>query len=155
MRLLVGAVVAIVLLVAAPVAQASQRYAAPTGSGETCSTAAPCALAEAIKKAEAGDEVIIAAGTYTQGPTLTPNSPKVFVHGDFSGPMPTITGTVSGAVPIGVPAVGGRLSYLEIINRSEPNAVAAACNPGGTLDRARLVAETNPTAKGLTFITAR
>jgi parallel beta-helix repeat protein len=39
----------------------------PTGSGTTCSAAAPCALSQAIGQAQAGDEVVLGAGTYYQG----------------------------------------------------------------------------------------
>ena len=39
----------------------------PAGSGTACSAAAPCALSQAIGQAHAGDEVLLAAGTYTQG----------------------------------------------------------------------------------------
>jgi hypothetical protein len=140
-RALVAAAFA-ALLAAAPAADAEVRYAAPTGSGTACSQATPCPLAEAITEAEAGDEVIITAGSYAVGPTLMPKSPKVFVHGDFSGPMPKIIGTgMGGNVPIGVPAADGRLSYLEITSVTGSKAFAAACNPGGTIERVRLFAE--------------
>src|SRR5262245_49984313 len=152
MRLLVGVVLAVILSIAAPVAEAAQRYAAPGGSGEFCSESAPCDLAQAIKGAESGNEVIVRAGTYEVGTSLGPKSPNVFVHGDFSGPMPTVIGTKSGAVPILVPAMGGRLSYLEVVNRSEPNPVAVACNPGGTIERVRAVAESSGKALGLLLI---
>lgn len=39
----------------------------PAGVGNTCSTAAPCALTQAIGQAQAGDEIVLAAGTYHQG----------------------------------------------------------------------------------------
>jgi parallel beta-helix repeat protein len=39
----------------------------PTGTGTACSAAAPCALAQAIGQAKAGDEVLLGAGTYYQG----------------------------------------------------------------------------------------
>ena len=39
----------------------------PAGTGTACSSAAPCALAQAIGQAKAGDEVVLAAGTYYQG----------------------------------------------------------------------------------------
>ncbi|HEX7500866.1 MAG TPA: hypothetical protein VF524_11275, partial [Polyangia bacterium] len=39
----------------------------PTGSGTACSTAAPCALSQAISQAQAGDEVVLDAGIHYQG----------------------------------------------------------------------------------------
>ncbi|MBN2002204.1 MAG: right-handed parallel beta-helix repeat-containing protein [Anaerolineae bacterium] len=42
-------------------------YAAPTGTGTTCSLAAPCALSAALNRAQAGDEVVLREGVYTQG----------------------------------------------------------------------------------------
>jgi parallel beta-helix repeat protein len=39
----------------------------PSGTGSTCSSAAPCALSQAIGQAQAGDEIVLAAGTYYQG----------------------------------------------------------------------------------------
>jgi len=38
-----------------------------TGSGAACSAATPCALSQALSQAQAGDEVLLAAGTYYQG----------------------------------------------------------------------------------------
>jgi len=39
----------------------------PTGSGTVCSAATPCPLSQALGQAQAGDEVLLAAGTYYQG----------------------------------------------------------------------------------------
>lgn len=39
----------------------------PAGAGTACSEAAPCALSQAIGQAQAGDEVVLGAGTYYQG----------------------------------------------------------------------------------------
>ena len=152
MRLALAVAAFAVLFPAATVAQAAQRYASPTGSGEFCSETAPCDLAEAIKKADSGDEVIVRAGTYEVGPTLAPKSTHVFIHGDFAGPMPRIIGTGNGNVPIGAPALGGRLSYLEITAINESSALAVACNPGGTVERVRAVAQSKNNATGLLLI---
>ena len=40
---------------------------APAGSGNACTTAAPCALTQALGQVQPGDEVVLAAGTYYQG----------------------------------------------------------------------------------------
>jgi hypothetical protein len=39
----------------------------PTGSGNSCTTATPCALSQALGQLKAGDEVVLSAGTYSQG----------------------------------------------------------------------------------------
>jgi hypothetical protein len=148
MRLALTAVVIAILFSAASEAEAAQRYATPSGSGEFCSETVPCSLAVAIKKAQSGDEVIVGAGTYEVGPTLAPKSDPVFIHGDFSGAMPKIVGTGKGNAPI----ISQRLSYLEIIAVNESKATAAACNPGQTMERVRLVAESQSMATGLLLI---
>jgi hypothetical protein len=50
---------------AAPAMAATTYYASPTGSGSTCSESAPCAMTTAVKKAQAGDSVLLGPGTYT------------------------------------------------------------------------------------------
>jgi hypothetical protein len=40
---------------------------APSGTGSACSTAAPCALSQALGQAQAGDEVHLSAGVYATG----------------------------------------------------------------------------------------
>jgi hypothetical protein len=52
-------------LTAAAPAHATDYYAAPNGSGTTCSQAAPCSAATAIGKPSAGDNVYFRGGTYT------------------------------------------------------------------------------------------
>src|SRR5262249_31357837 len=60
-RLLAAALAGAALLASAASAQAAQRYAAPAGTGETCSQQAPCSLVTAIGKASSNDEVIVTA----------------------------------------------------------------------------------------------
>src|SRR5262247_2141556 len=50
-----------------PVAHAtgSSRFVTPTGSGSTCSQAAPCSLTTALAQSVSGDSIYLAAGTYT------------------------------------------------------------------------------------------
>lgn len=40
---------------------------APSGSGTTCATTTPCSLSQALGQAQAGDEVLLTAGTYYEG----------------------------------------------------------------------------------------
>ncbi|NJN55601.1 MAG: hypothetical protein HC804_13120 [Anaerolineae bacterium] len=71
------------------------RYAAPTGSGTTCSQIAPCALQTAVSGANNGDQILVMEGTYTSLPgTPTLNITRsVTISGgfapDWSGPDPT------------------------------------------------------------------
>ena len=46
----------------------------PTGSGATCSLLSPCSLAEGIRRAQAGDEVMLRGGVYYQGDISLPRS---------------------------------------------------------------------------------
>jgi parallel beta-helix repeat protein len=39
----------------------------PAGTGTTCSASAPCALSQAVGQAQAGDEIVLGAGTYYLG----------------------------------------------------------------------------------------
>lgn len=139
MRLVLAALATAAALTAAPAAQGAQRYAAPGGSGNACSQAAPCSLPEAITKAASNDEVIVGPGTYSVSAPLFPpaEAANVYIHGDLSAPMPRIAG-MTGGVPIGMTA-GSHVSYLEISN-SGSFAAAAICNPGGLIDRVRLLA---------------
>jgi len=62
-RVLFGVVLLIsVLFLVHP--RANSYYAAPKGSGSSCSSAQPCSLNNAIDKARSGDEVILKDGTY-------------------------------------------------------------------------------------------
>jgi hypothetical protein len=141
------------VLIGAPLAGAAQRYAAPDpiGSGTACSQAAPCSLEQAITKAATNDEVIVTTGAYSVSKPLFPPelSTNVNIHGDTSAPMPKITGSTGGGVPVGMSA-GGRLSYMEITN---PGAVSntAVCSLGGLIERVRLLGS-GEGAAGLTMI---
>jgi hypothetical protein len=82
-------------LATAPAAlAATQRYASPTGSGTTCSQAAPCDVVTAINNAGSGDEVILATGDYgtpsARIATRTVNNNPVNVHGEDGQPAPTL-----------------------------------------------------------------
>lgn len=46
----------------------------PTGSGTTCSLAVPCALLEAISRAQPGDEIVLRGGVYYAGAITLPRS---------------------------------------------------------------------------------
>jgi len=49
-------------------------YVSPSGSGGACSQASPCALAEGLSQAQAGEEVVLRGGVYYQGEMDMPRS---------------------------------------------------------------------------------
>src|SRR5829696_6259 len=135
-----GIAVFVVALALAPAAQAAQRYAAPAGAGpQPCSAAAPCSLKDALGGAKANDEVIVTAGAYSlSAPTdLSPEATGAYVHGDFAGPRPTITGSVSSYL-LGVSTAKSRVAYLDITNAAEFSG-AFKCDDEVTVERMRMV----------------
>jgi hypothetical protein len=129
---------ALFALGATPAAQAAQRYAAPSGLGMECTQAAPCSLKEAITKAEANDEVVVTAGTYPVGESIiTPfGVQSIDIHGEPSGPMPVIAGTLGGKLL--VVGAGASLRYLEVTDTAPTNPIALVCV--GSVERVRVSA---------------
>jgi hypothetical protein len=123
----------------APAALAAQRYAAPEGLGaEPCAMAEPCSLEEAVGKAEINDEVIVTGGTYTVASNVypPPEATNLYIHGDFAGPAPVLSGTLFGPV-LPVSNSGSRISYLDIRN-TESNGGGLSCGPKSTVERVRI-----------------
>jgi parallel beta-helix repeat protein len=95
----------------------------PTGAGTACSTAAPCALAQAIGQAQAGDEVVLGAGTYYQGELTVSRS------GTATAPI-TIGGAVGAILDGADPAAftwtsqGGGV-FATTVNEPDPHLVTA------------------------------
>jgi len=80
-------------VVALPVAQATDYYASPTGSGSTCSEAAPCSLNTAAGKPAAGDTVYLLSGTYTGlRPSKSGTSTAWITFAAAPGALPVIEG---------------------------------------------------------------
>jgi|GEM_PF-1068003 len=96
---------------------------APNGSGTACSNATPCALSQALSQAQAGDEVLLAAGTYHAGSLTVSRS------GTVTAPI-VIRGT-TGAILDGAdpesftwtPGAGGVFSTT--VNQPDPHLVLA------------------------------
>jgi hypothetical protein len=135
MRLALGGIVSLAVLLAAPSAEAAQRYAAPNGTGEACTQAAPCVLKEAIAKAKANDEVIVGTGTYAVAEPLFAEGEGVYIHGDFTAPMPAIKAALSGPVINGT--LNSRIAYLEVDNLSK-SAGGVFCPQGSFAERLRV-----------------
>jgi hypothetical protein len=105
-----------ILLIAVPGASAAARFASPSGSGTTCSSAQPCDVVTAVNGAATNDDITIEAGTYGSptpiATTLDDEGKKLTIHGQAGQPRPVI---VSGA-GIGVELLGNgsRLSNVDI-----------------------------------------
>lgn len=118
-----GAVLAVGLVAfAAPAAaSAAQRFAAPTGSGTTCSQPSPCSLVTAVNSASPSDEVIVAGNQGSYGTLASPISTQltdaglVNLHGAAGQAMPVIYSNVPADNAI-VLNNGGTLSDLDIEN---------------------------------------
>ena len=89
----------------ARVAGAADYYASPTGSGSTCSQAAPCSAGTAAGKTNPGDTVHLADGTYSYtvtatdaaGNTSQPSGALAFTVDTMAPNAPTISdGAVQG-----------------------------------------------------------
>jgi hypothetical protein len=128
------------LLALASPAQAAQRFADPESSGpEPCLESAPCSLKQAVDNAKSNDEVIVGSGIYILSSTdveVAPAKTGVYVHGDFSGPRPTIVGAYPGSAMVGMFGPDGRLAYLDVTNNS--NGGTVACYGGVTVERMKV-----------------
>jgi hypothetical protein len=100
-------------------------YVAPNGSGTACSLAAPCSLTEGLSQAQAGEEVILRDGVYSQGEIDLPCSgaagAPIVIRG-YDGE----TAILDGADPATFTwtAQGGGV-YRTTINVADPHLVTA------------------------------
>src|ERR1044071_193393 len=112
-RTLAPLVAALLVLVATPTAQAAHRYAAPGGSTTSqCPAADPCTVERAVNGAAAGDEVIVASGTYTLSAPLNPHG-ELDLHGDPDAVWPQLvaSGKLSATL---LTFKGGTLSHVSL-----------------------------------------
>jgi parallel beta-helix repeat protein len=138
---------------------------APTGTGSACSTAAPCALSQALGQAQAGDEVHLGAGVYNAGgftisrsgtaaaPIVIRGDPGAILDGADPGTLAWTAGangvystTVSAADPHLVAADGSRLYPYG--DAAALSSLSASNTPGffasGTSLSVHLAAGANP-----------
>jgi hypothetical protein len=81
------------LLLAPASAGAAQRWTTPdsTATSGSCAAASPCQIDHAVNGAAAGDEVIVAPGTYDLAGSLEPTVP-IDLHGVAGQPRPRLIG---------------------------------------------------------------
>jgi len=95
----------------------------PTGSGTTCSTAAPCALSQAVGQAQAGDEVLLAAGTYYQGEFTISHSGTAAAPISIRGATGAILDGADPAIFTWTSQAGG--VFATTVNQPDPHLVTA------------------------------
>src|SRR5687767_1019309 len=88
-----AATAAAALTFAAP-AFGATRHASPASADAvgSCSALAPCRLDHAVNGSAAGDEIVVAPGTYSVGVSMAAGGP-VFIHGVAGQARPRIVGT--------------------------------------------------------------
>lgn len=115
MPALVGGALVAQAGLASPAHAAIVRYAVPGGNGaNNCtSPATACSIDKAINQAAAGDEVIVASGSYNLGTTSLSNTQTgVNVHGAAGQPRPVIT--TSADFGLALSGAGARVADLTI-----------------------------------------
>jgi hypothetical protein len=107
-----GAIIAtLAFLLPAASATAAQRFASSSGSGTSCTQAAPCDVVTAVNNAASGDDVTIEPGTYNVSTTLDDGTNELTIHGQAGQPMPVIDSTAGFAVEL---TGGGSLSGIDV-----------------------------------------
>src|SRR3954468_16190293 len=92
------------------------RYAGPSGSGATCTEAAPCDYETAIEGAPAGDEVILLPGDYGSAATplsntVSTSTANLNVHGQDGQPRPRLFSSVAFSLAL---YGGGQIRDIEV-----------------------------------------
>ena len=95
----------------------------PTGSGTACSAATPCALSQAISQAQAGDEVLLTAGTYYQGEFTISRSGTAAAPIAIRGAAGAILDGADPATFTWTSQAGG--VFATTVNRPDPHLVTA------------------------------
>jgi hypothetical protein len=118
-----------VLLLLPAGASAAQRWSTPTAilTSGTCGPATPCRIDVAVNQAVAGDEVILAPGTYAVDRALAPAGP-IDLHGADGQPRPRLVGA-AGLKAAVVSLDRGAVRHLSV-EATAPDADALAVRGG-------------------------
>jgi len=146
----------LVLLIAAPSAWATARYASPSGTGTACTLAAPCDILEAVKGAASKDDITIEPGTYGSptplAMTLDDEGKTLAIHGQAGQPRPVIISQAGFGIELlgmnssisdldledsvgeyGIYVSGAYSTAIDHVISHVSAANAIACYPAGTL----------------------
>jgi len=130
----IAAISVVLFATLAAAAGATQRHAAPAGSGTACFQNAPCSLETAVEESKAGDEVIVGPGVHSLAQPAAPEfgTAGIDIHGDLGGPMPTVVFAEdsSGFLLYGE----SRLRYVAIV-ASGFQVVGVSCRGGDLVER--------------------
>ena len=147
---LTGVIASVALAV--PVAFAANRYASPAGATSGTCTLTPCALDYAVQNAVAGDVVLLAAGTYAVGATVTSAAP-IQIRPEFPATRPRLVGAGGLGAPTLELTGGGAVEGVQV-ESSGDSAIRLAGGSRG--DRLVLLADgTNARAATLASDPAR
>jgi hypothetical protein len=130
LSLIAALLIALAVAAVPSVASAAERYASPTGGGVGCTSAVPCSLADAVKIAVEGDEVIASPGDYPLTKTLEDGA-KITIRGVPGQPRPHLL--FSGPYQTGLRLMHG--SLLRDVEVEQAEAVAAVDTSEARLDR--------------------
>jgi len=134
------------LLIAPACAPAATRYVTPDGAGTgACGPAAPCSIAWAVngEGSEAGDEILLARGTYADQPLVVTRPLTITAAPDQ--PRPVITATAPGAVAVTLAAEAGDTVLEHVVVRATGEGTAGVdAGSSATLSDLAIGAATGP-----------
>lgn len=109
---------ALTLALTAATAEASERFASPSGTGSACTQAEPCNIVTAINDAAANDDIDIEPGSYGSvsapiATTLDDMNNFLTIHGQAGSPPPVITSDAADGIAL---TGGSSLSYVDLVD---------------------------------------
>jgi hypothetical protein len=145
------------MLAAAPAAEATVRFAAPTGSTSgTCAPPdPPCTLQRAVEDPQTvdGDEVIASPGDYMEEANQLLVDNSISLHGAAGQPSPRIVTSASNAVRVTSSATNASVRRLTIAHSGSSNALLLQAGSGEQIvaRSTRSACEMEATATGTTL----